>query len=83
MKSLSEKGEAIYRLLCQLDLINLPRDPEVVLKNYGFDSLATVRLVSRLEEEFSLKFDYKEFTPEIFFTIQSIENFIQKKLGEK
>jgi len=46
----------------------------------GLDSVATLELVVALEEEFQIRIDESEITPETFETIESISLHIAKKL---
>lgn len=46
----------------------------------GLDSVATLELVVALEEEFKIRIDEAELTPETFETIQSISSHIMKRI---
>lgn len=45
----------------------------------GLDSVATLELVVALEEEFQIRIDEGEITPETFETIQSISSHIMQR----
>lgn len=47
----------------------------------GFDSLVVVALIAELEKGFNIIIDDDEITREIFYSINSIEKFVQLKLG--
>jgi acyl carrier protein len=45
------------------------------------DSLAVVELATSLEEQFGFEIDGSEFTGEIFETVGSLAEFVEKKTG--
>ena len=47
----------------------------------GFDSLVVVALIAELEKGFSIIIDDDEITRDIFDSINSIEEFVQLKIG--
>ncbi len=47
----------------------------------GYDSLAVVALIAELENGFNIIIDDDEITSEIFHSINSIEEFVQSKIG--
>lgn len=47
----------------------------------GFDSLVVVALIAELEKGFNIIIDDDEITREIFYSINSIEKFVQLKRG--
>ena len=46
-----------------------------------FDSFAVVELATSLEEQFGFEIDGSEFTGEIFETIGTLAQFVEKKTG--
>lgn len=48
----------------------------------GYDSLAVVALIAELEKGFNIIIDDDEITREIFHSINSIEAFVQSKIGQ-
>ena len=62
------------RLAARRDLQLLGSVPE-------FDSMAVLAVLTELEERFGIEFDDDEIDAEIFETLGSLSDFVEKKLG--
>ena len=59
-------------------------DPEESLYDSGvLDSLATLRLITFLEERFELQIEDGEVGDEHFKSLSTIQNFVRKKLSDQ
>jgi acyl carrier protein len=72
------------KLLCEkvptlnsLEEIKLDAD----LKEYGLNSLAFVQLVTYIEEEFSIEFDFEALNPDYLKTFKDLISYIEKKIS--
>ena len=63
-----------------IDPDELKVDSQLIEYGVGLDSVATLELVVALEEEFKIRIDESEITPEIFETIKSMSQYIAQKI---
>lgn len=57
-------------------------EDEVPLQDtYGIDSVAILEMIVGLEEIFGVSFEDEDFSPEIFTNVQSIAEFVERKLA--
>lgn len=56
-------------------------DDESLIEAGILDSMAIVKLVTYLEEQFSVQLDDDEFDPDNFETLAAIDELIQRKQG--
>lgn len=61
---------------------DIKADESLQESGIGFDSLAVVALIAELEKGFNIIIDDDEITREIFHSINSIEEFVQLKMGQ-
>ena len=69
----------IKNALKDVDPKELNSDSPLIEYGVGLDSVATLELVVALEEEFQIRIDESEITPETFETIESISRHVSKK----
>ena len=55
-------------------------DEDPLQDTYGVDSVAILEMIVGLEEVFGVSFEDDDFSPEIFSNVQSIAEFVQRKL---
>lgn len=78
----SEIRSYIHKVIDENDLLpggNIIED-DVVLKDYGLDSIGVVDLIATIEEEYGFVFDNSELELENFKTISSIADLIKRKV---
>jgi len=80
----SETKDRIKRLLVQNVLKNMAEtdirdDSSLIDLGVGLDSVATLKLVVALEEEFQISIDEGEITSEILESVNSIQSFLAGK----
>ena len=73
------KKVLIKNALKNLDTKELNIDSPLIEYGVGLDSVATLELVVALEEEFQIRIDESEISPETFEAIESISNHIHQK----
>ena len=50
---------------------------------YGVDSVAILEMIVGLEELFGVSFEDEDFSPDIFASVQSIAEFVERKLSSQ
>jgi len=73
------KKVLLENALKDIDPKELSIDSPLIEYGVGLDSVATLELVVALEEEFQIRIDESEISPETFETIESISNHIHQK----
>ena len=73
------KKVLVENALKDIDPKELSVDSPLIEYGVGLDSVATLELVVALEEEFQIRIDESEISPETFETIESISNHIHQK----
>ncbi|RKY65811.1 MAG: acyl carrier protein [Candidatus Latescibacterota bacterium] len=56
-------------------------DHELLFDGLGLDSLAALKLVAGIEEEFGIRVEDEELTVELFESVASLSEFVRRKLG--
>ncbi len=74
------KKVLINNTLKNIDTKELNIDSPLIEYGVGLDSVATLELVVALEEEFQIRIDESEITPEIFESIKSISSHIFQRI---
>ena len=74
------KEVLIKNALKDIDSKELDIDSPLIEYGVGLDSVATLEIVVALEEEFQIRIDESEITPETFETIKSISRHISQKV---
>jgi acyl carrier protein len=67
-------------LLKDMKADELENDAPLVEYGVGADSVSRLEFLVALEEEFSIKLDESEITPDFFETVNSIADHLSKKL---
>ena len=67
-------------LLKDIDTRDLRDDTPLLDFGVGVDSVARLEFLVALEEEFGVKLDESEITPEFFETVESISDYISQRL---
>jgi acyl carrier protein len=57
----------------------LPSSPTALLADYGLDSLIMVLSIIEFEKTFAIKIPAKDFKPEAFTTLSSLELFLKER----
>ncbi|MEE9174616.1 MAG: acyl carrier protein [Thermodesulfobacteriota bacterium] len=74
------KKVLIKNALKDIDTKELNIDSPLIEYGVGLDSVATLELVVALEEEFQIRIDESEITPETFESIKSISSHISQRI---
>ena len=74
------KKVLIKNALKDIDPKELDIDSPLIEYGFGLDSVATLEIVVALEEEFQIRIDESEITPETFETIKSLSRHISQKV---
>ena len=74
------KKVLIKKALKDIDPKELDIDSPLIEYGVGLDSVATLEIVVALEEEFQIRIDESEITPETFETIKSLSRHISQKV---
>lgn len=48
-----------------------------IIDDLGFDSIAVLQLLLRIEDEFNIEIDDEYITPELFISLKKLSNFIE------
>jgi len=75
------KRMIVERLFLDVDPGDI-QDDEPVMETYGIDSVQLFEVVVGLEEEFGVSLEDDEFSLELFENVNSIAEFVAKKLEE-
>ncbi len=75
MESIKEKVLKIVRDLTETDDVELTTN---LLDEGILDSLTTIELITKLEEEFQINIDSEDLNHENFNTVSNIEALVQK-----
>ena len=75
------KSVLVLSILKDADVSGLSYDTYLIEYGVGVDSVSRLEFLVALEEEFNIRLDESEITPEFFDTVSSIAEFISGKLG--
>ena len=75
------KSVLVSSILRDADVSGLGYDTYLIEYGVGVDSVSRLEFLVALEEEFNIRLDESEITPEFFDTVSSIAEFISGKLG--
>jgi acyl carrier protein len=67
-------------LLRDIDTQNLGGDTPLLDYGVGVDSVSRLEFLVALEEEFGIRLDEAEITPDFFDTVDSISDYIAKRV---
>lgn len=75
----------VKRVLCgnilkDLNTVDLGDDTLLIEYGVGVDSVSRLEFLVALEEEFGVRLDESEITPEFFETVSSISDFISRRM---
>ncbi len=74
------KGVLCRNLLKDLDADELGDDSPLIEYGVGVDSVSRLEFLVALEEEFGVRLDESEITPEFFDTVSNIAGFISDRI---
>lgn len=75
------KGVLLSNILKDMDAEGLGYDSLLIEYGVGVDSVSRLEFLVALEEEFGVRLDESEITPEFFDTVSSIADFISRRIG--
>ena len=68
-------------ILRDSDTSDLGDDTPLIEYGVGVDSVSRLEFLVALEEEFGIRLDESEITPEFFETVSGIAGFISRRVG--
>lgn len=57
-------------------------DDENLMENYDIDSVNLFEIVVGMEEQFGISFEDDDFSVDLFATVDSLAQFVERKLAE-
>ncbi len=81
-KSLVERIKELIIKTLELDVKSEDiEDDELLLGSHlGLDSVSTLIIIEALEEEFDIEVEDEELTPELFESVKSLAEYVEKKI---
>lgn len=69
----------IREALAAAGMPEIPESPSADLADYGLDSLVIVLSIAEFEKVFQIKIPAKDFRPEAFQSLSSLEAFLRER----
>lgn len=74
------KEMIVERLFLDVDPAQIG-DDENLMENYDIDSVNLFEIVVGMEEQFDISFEDEDFSVDLFATVNSLADFVDKKRG--